>query len=91
MEAAAARCQEIQEELSRIDDKNDVLIPIIVAARGIELLKRAAIQIVQNGKMDAAMKAAFERWLEEYKPCWLRYDKQSELVEIEKFVQSICS
>ena len=67
----------------------EVLRPILVAARGIELMNMATLRIKRNGGTDDELKQSFLLWLEDYRSCWLSSNKRSQLVKIEKFVSNI--
>lgn len=89
METSVTRCREIQKELMDIEGNQEILKAVLVAAEGIELFNMAALQIKRNGDTSEELKESFVRWLKGYKDCWLRTNKQSELVEIEKFIQNM--
>ena len=83
------RCNEIYAQLSEMHHINDTLHPIIVAAKGILLLNQAALQIKSLGCVDDQWHTDAKKWFEEYKNCWLKDNKYSELNEIKKFFKNM--
>ena len=80
------RANEIIEILSAIDDAAGTLKPIIVAAKGIVLFNKAALLIKSGEGTTDEWRQEINAWFEEYKVCWLKDSKYSELDVIKEFI-----
>ncbi len=81
------KCDAIVARLEKIkiyDDED--ICELIVAARGIQLLDRIAMCIIEKD----SERVYADAWLREYREQWLRTSKESQLWRIEEFVNTLC-
>jgi len=83
------RISEIYSDISKLSDSKGVLQPILTAAKGIKLLSEAAILIKNSNSVNAEWRRDISLWFEDYKKCWLKNNKRSELDEIKIFIDNI--
>ena len=89
IESNITRVLEIYESIDKMQDVKGVLKPVLTAAKGIILLSEAVLLIKNNGCVNAEWKRNMVLWFEDYKNCWLKNNKCSELDEIKTFVDKI--
>ncbi len=86
IEGSITDCKEICEKLNGCGYPLSV---IKITAKGVELLNHAVLQIKSVGKLEGKWRSNANLWFEEYKKCWLKSSKPSELGEIHKFINKI--
>lgn len=85
-------CRSEAEKLRSVVDENDDAIgDVILAARAIELMNRLYLYVngVDGYTDSALLQNDFNEWLKEYEKAWLRDDKPSQLPRLSDFISHI--
>lgn len=84
LESNIKKCSEIRSKLEKTGD-NFIYSDLILASEGIEILSRIYLKRSRISENDKNLYADTCSWIKKYRKAWLRDDKSSQIVMIEKF------